>query len=256
MPGSNKVNKRPRVEYAPARVSSKPNSHGQSHGSSQGTSHGSAQASSHGQSRSATRVLVRGPRISARDLYSSDEDDGQGSIASSNSSSFENVEDNKEESALDMLVNIGHQISAISTRLDHIEDHLLRVPQSAISTSTSTSSSTASSDAMPSRKVTAALLVPLAPKQLRTLKTLSKCLQRRGEVQTMERSLFLQWLNDIIDILLSKFTNPSYSTPKKDRKQQLKQITMLIVECLKGWGFQDTDHLSAIYDDLSMQVNT
>ena len=153
MPSSSKVNKRPQVEYAPARVSSKPNSSGLSQ----------TQASSHGQSRSATRVLVRAPKFSARDPYSSD-DDWQDSTASSNSSRSESVEDHKEASAIDILID------AISTRLSHIEDHLFRVPQSAISTTTSTSSSTASSDAMPSRKITAALLVPLAPKQLRTLK--------------------------------------------------------------------------------------
>ena len=239
MPGSNKLNKRPRVEYAPPR---KHNSQGPSHGSSQGASHGT--------SRSASRGTSRAPKSSTRNSYSSDDDDdGQGSVESSSS---ESVEGNEDATAMDILMNIGNKINAISTRLDRIEDHMRSVPHSAVSTSTS---STASSDAMPSRKVTAALLVPLAPKQFRSLKTLTRCLQRRGETQTMERSLFLQWLNDIIDILLSKFTNPQFSTSKKDRKQQLKQITMLIVECLKSWGFEDTDHLGPIYDDLSMQVN-
>ena len=80
MPSSSTVNKRPIVKYAPARVSSKHNSHGPSYGSSQNTSHGSSQASFHGLSRSTSRGSDRAPKSSARDSYSSD-DDGRGSVA-------------------------------------------------------------------------------------------------------------------------------------------------------------------------------
>ena len=239
---SNQVNKRARVELVPARTSIQHISHGQSHGSSRVASHGTSKGQTHAPFR----------KQFSRSSESSDDSDN-GSVASSYSSDSNGVE--KDGNPMELRAKIGEQLNSISTRMDRMEDHMLNVPRSAISTSTVSTSSSASTDAMPSRKVTAALLIPLAPKQLRTLTTLTRCLQRKGETQTMERSLFLQWLNDIIDILLAKFTNPNWSSAKKERKQQLKQITMLIVECLTGWGFQDTDHVSAIYDDLSMQVN-
>ena len=136
------------MEYAPPR---KHNSQGPSHGSSQGASDGT--------SRSASRGTSRAPKSSTRNSYSSDDDDdddddGQGSVESSSS---ESVEGNEDATAMDILMNIGNKINAISTRLDRIEDHMRSVPHSAVSTSTS---STASSDAMPSEKLQQHFLFP------------------------------------------------------------------------------------------------
>lgn len=150
------------------------------------------------------------------------------------------------------------EVSKNNARLEVIEDKRYNVPDSARSSSQTTSCSSVTSSVKSDKEViTWDKISYEAPKDLKSLKYISKCLIRKKATEAHERGLWLDWLTNVIYVYMTKYVYDLEDYTRHERDVFIKNIASLMMTCLRAWGVHDIQNIDTdiIGDDLKYQVS-